>query len=183
MKLMGTMSMNSNAMYVHARQRSADILIQRMPGPPGTCRNMLSLAGAKTYLARPMLLRMLMTFAQRLLVVSYEPGQSQLRSREKGNEKSLTVIANIHALRPGRLSYSLMGLPLPNVLGRAEIVCWVAESLRPFDIVTDQGFQSLMKTGRLEYYLPSAETIARDVRQVFVHSHQRVAKMLKVSRN
>jgi hypothetical protein len=29
---------------------------------------------------------------------------------------------------------------------RAEIVKWVAESLRPFEIVKDQGFQCLMKT-------------------------------------
>jgi len=38
-----------------------------------------------------------------------------------------------------------------------------------------------MKTGRPEYFLPSAETVARDVRQVFVHSRQRVAKLLRVS--
>ena len=98
---------------------------------------MLSLAGAKTYSAQLMLIRMLMTFTQRLLVVSYEPGQSQLHSREKEKEKSLIVIANTHALRPGRLSYSLMGLPLLDVLERAEIVRWMAESLHPFDIVTN----------------------------------------------
>jgi hypothetical protein len=38
---------------------------------------------------------------------------------------------------------------------RAEIVRWVSESLCPFVIVEDQGFKSLMKTGRPEYYLPS----------------------------
>jgi len=65
-----------------------------------------------------------------------------------------------------------MGLAVPNGLGRAEIVHWVVESLRPFDIVTDQGFQSLMKTGRPEYFLLPAKTVARDVRQVFVHSRQ-----------
>ncbi|KAG1763906.1 hypothetical protein EV702DRAFT_951416, partial [Suillus placidus] len=43
---------------------------------------------------------------------------------------------------------------------RAKIVKWVAESLRPFGIVKDQGFQSLMKTGRPEYYLPSPSTIS-----------------------
>jgi hypothetical protein len=36
---------------------------------------------------------------------------------------------------------------------RAEIVKWVAESKRPFDIVSNRGFQSLMKTGRPEYYI------------------------------
>ncbi|KAG1724562.1 uncharacterized protein EDB91DRAFT_1239965 [Suillus paluster] len=38
---------------------------------------------------------------------------------------------------------------------QAELVHWVAESLRPFNIVKDRGFQCLMKTGRPEYYIPS----------------------------
>ncbi|KAG2086663.1 uncharacterized protein F5147DRAFT_553382, partial [Suillus discolor] len=42
----------------------------------------------------------------------------------------------------------------------AEIVCWVAESKRPFQIVSDCGFQSLMKMGRLEYYIPSPTTVS-----------------------
>jgi hypothetical protein len=46
---------------------------------------------------------------------------------------------------------------------RAEIVRWVAESVRPFEIVKDCGFQSLMKTGHPEYYILSPSTVARDV--------------------
>ena len=38
---------------------------------------------------------------------------------------------------------------------RAELVRWVLESMQPFSIVSDQGFQTLMKTGRLSYYIPS----------------------------
>lgn len=64
---------------------------------------------------------------------------------------------------------------------RAEIVRWVSESVRPFSIVKDRGFKSLMKTGRPEYYLPSQSTVARDARQVFVSSRQRVASILQVS--
>ncbi|KAG2084071.1 uncharacterized protein F5147DRAFT_748844 [Suillus discolor] len=44
---------------------------------------------------------------------------------------------------------------------KAEIVRWVCESARPFDIVKDRGFQSLMKTGRPEYYLPSHQPFHR----------------------
>ncbi|KIK35542.1 hypothetical protein CY34DRAFT_60168, partial [Suillus luteus UH-Slu-Lm8-n1] len=62
---------------------------------------------------------------------------------------------------------------------RAEIVHWVSESLRPFEVVKDRGFQSLMKTGRPEYYLPSPTTISRDVRLVFVWTRKRIAKMLQ----
>jgi hypothetical protein len=53
--------------------------------------------------------------------------------------------------------------------------------MRPFKIVKDRGFQSLMKTGRPEYYIPSSETVSRDVKTVFVRSRQRIAKMLQVS--
>lgn len=68
-------------------------------------------------------------------------------------------------------------------LDRAEIVRWVAESKRPFTIVKDRGFQSLMKTGRPDYYIPSAETVSRDVKMVFVRVRKRIAKMLQVKSN
>ena len=50
---------------------------------------------------------------------------------------------------------------------RAEIVRWVAESMRPFNIVRDHGFECLMKTGRPEYKLPSLSMVGHDVRKVF----------------
>ncbi|KAG0692504.1 hypothetical protein DFH29DRAFT_788653, partial [Suillus ampliporus] len=37
----------------------------------------------------------------------------------------------------------------------------------------------LMKTGRPEYYIPSPKTVARDVRQVFVRTRARIARMLQ----
>jgi hypothetical protein len=36
----------------------------------------------------------------------------------------------------------------------------VAESKRPFKIVEDRGFQSLMKTGRPECHIPCATTVS-----------------------
>jgi hypothetical protein len=61
---------------------------------------------------------------------------------------------------------------------RAEIVRWVSESLRPFNIVNDRGFQSLMKTGRPSYALPSPTTVSRDVKLVFAKTRERIARML-----
>jgi hypothetical protein len=58
-------------------------------------------------------------------------------------------------------------------------VRWVAESKRPFKIVEDRGFQKLMKTGRPEYYIPSATTVSRDVKKVFINVRKRMAKMLQ----
>ena len=37
-----------------------------------------------------------------------------------------------------------------------------------------------MKTGRPGYRIPTAETVSRDVRHVFVQACKRIAKMLKV---
>ena len=63
---------------------------------------------------------------------------------------------------------------------RAKIVRWVAESKRPFEIVADHGFQSLMKTGRPEYYIPSPTTVSRDVKKIFVNVRKRMVAMLQV---
>ena len=60
---------------------------------------------------------------------------------------------------------------------------WVAESKRPFQIVNDRGFRSLMKTGRPEYHIPSVHTVSRDVKQAFVEACKRIAKMLQVTYN
>jgi hypothetical protein len=57
----------------------------------------------------------------------------------------------------------------------------VCENARPFNIVSDRGFNSLMKTGRPEHYIPSPSTVSRDVRQVFVRTRNRISKMLNVS--
>jgi hypothetical protein len=62
----------------------------------------------------------------------------------------------------------------------AEIVQWVAESMRPFKIVKDRGFVSLMKTGRPGYYIPSPETVSRDTKKVFAHCRKRIATILQV---
>ncbi|TFY54699.1 hypothetical protein EVJ58_g8703 [Rhodofomes roseus] len=64
---------------------------------------------------------------------------------------------------------------------RAEIVRWVAESMRPFNIVKDRGFDCLIKTGRPEYKLPSLTTVGRDVRKVFTRVQGRAASWLQAS--
>ena len=63
---------------------------------------------------------------------------------------------------------------------RAEIIWWVAESKQPFQIVNNHGFQSLMKTRRPEYHIPSMQTVSHDVKWVFVQVCKHIAKMLQV---
>jgi hypothetical protein len=62
-----------------------------------------------------------------------------------------------------------------------EIVKWVAESMRPMSIVEDDGFKTLMKTGRPNYKLPKRMTVARDVKHVFKKTKKRMRKLLQVS--
>ncbi len=57
----------------------------------------------------------------------------------------------------------------------------MAENKRPFQIVNDRAFRSLMKTGRPEIYIPSTETLSRDVKNVFVIARKRISEMLQVS--
>ncbi len=63
------------------------------------------------------------------------------------------------------------------------MVRWVAEDKRAFQIVEDWAFRKLMRTGpgRATQYIPSAVTVGRDVRTVFVAACQRIATMLQVS--
>ena len=63
------------------------------------------------------------------------------------------------------------------MIDRAEIIHWVAESKWPFQIVNDHGFQSLMKTGRPDYHIPSMQTISRDIKWVFVQVCKCIAQM------
>ncbi|PIL36561.1 hypothetical protein GSI_00250 [Ganoderma sinense ZZ0214-1] len=62
---------------------------------------------------------------------------------------------------------------------RTEIVRWVAESQRPFNIVRDRGFQCLMKTGRPGYFIPSPKTVSHDAKTIFARTHRQIAKMLQ----
>ncbi|KIM57249.1 hypothetical protein SCLCIDRAFT_71895, partial [Scleroderma citrinum Foug A] len=75
--------------------------------------------------------------------------------------------------------FSLATLKMANKSNRMAIMQWVAENTCPFDIVNDNGFQCLMKTGRLDYYIPNPNTVSCDVRTTFVRVWQRLAEKLQ----
>ncbi|RDX45216.1 hypothetical protein OH76DRAFT_1305229, partial [Lentinus brumalis] len=50
---------------------------------------------------------------------------------------------------------------------------------RPYEMVKDRAFLTLMKTGRPEYKIPSPSTVSRDVRRVFAKCRPRIARMLR----
>ena len=103
-------------------------------------------------------------------------------SRDLGTQSVLTTgtITAHFERKAGKVTYS--NRPLTRAETRMEIVKWVCESTRPFNIVRDPGFLLLMKTSRPNFYVPSPSTVARDVKEVFACTHSQVAKMLQVSR-
>ena len=90
------------------------------------------------------------------------------------------IVSILQSKLGNKLTFMLCPHLIP-YLCRAEIVCWVSESKQPFQIVKDCGFQNLMKTGRPEYHILSAETVSCDARNIFVNVHKRIVKMLQVS--
>lgn len=96
--------------------------------------------------------------------------------------KALNLSGSITAVfeRTGKGKATYSNRQHTKVETRTELVRWVSESLRPFRIVQDRGFNCLMKTGRPDYYLPSAMTVCRDVKTVFARTRSRIAKMLRV---
>jgi len=107
-----------------------------------------------------------------------ETAQSPLHLSGSVEVRYPTVTVNTPRLNLSEF-YTLLELSILTFFS-VEIVRWVAESKRPFKIVNDRGFQSLIKTGRPEYYIPSPETISCNVKRVFVRVCQRIAKMLQV---
>jgi hypothetical protein len=95
----------------------------------------------------------------------------------KGSLNPQSITAVFERKGKGKVTYSHR--QHTKLEARAEIVRWVSESKRPFNIVKDHGFQTLMKTGRPQCYIPSPSTVSRDVKQVFANARKRMAKMLQ----
>lgn len=100
---------------------------------------------------------------------------------ERSATSKITFSHRQHTTIESRYVCSTMRLNTVSFIDyRAEFVRWIAESKRPFQIVKDRGFRCLMKTGRPGCYIPSPETISKDVKQVFANVRQRIAQMLQV---
>ena len=151
---------------------------QLMRNLRATFANMRRFAGVKSLLLPLMPQRMFMLH-EKHWEDSRTP-QLQQHFSELRKVKLLTVIGSTQHLRLGTLFFSLINWIILDAIDSAEIVRWVAESKRPFQIVNDRAFKSLMKTGRPGYRIPSAETVSKDVKQVFVRVRHRIAKMLQV---
>ncbi|KAG1751474.1 uncharacterized protein EDB91DRAFT_1045322, partial [Suillus paluster] len=92
--------------------------------------------------------------------------------------KTGTITSSFKIKSKGKVTYSHRQHTKTET--KAEIMHWVSESFRPFKTVNDRGFQSLMKTGHLEYYLPSLSTVSCNMKLVFANVQQWIAQMLQV---
>src|SRR6267154_1895629 len=179
-------SMDVTHMYSSAWRRDAKSVfvgssIRKMLAQQVTCESMPSLAGGMMFCRLVMKQKMWRKCEPRSSPMSCIMGQLQHHSSVREKERSHTRIGNILVLKQSGSSSFICTLANRQSC-RAELVRWVAESLRPFDIVKDRGFQSLMKTGRPEYYIASPRTISHDIRLVFARTRKRIAKMLGVSK-
>ncbi|KAA1479968.1 hypothetical protein DENSPDRAFT_746310, partial [Dentipellis sp. KUC8613] len=95
----------------------------------------------------------------------------------KGYLRDGSITASFAHQGKGKVTYSHRQHTKPET--KAEIVRWVAESLCPFKVVADRGFLSLMKTGRLGYYVPSPSMVSCDVKLVFARSRKRITNILQ----
>ncbi len=92
------------------------------------------------------------------------------------------VYSHIPLTKPEvRLVVTLFSLNVETYLSySAQCVRWAAESFRPFNIVKDRAFNTLMKTGRPETYIPHPTTISRDTKVLFEKTRRCLATFFKV---
>jgi hypothetical protein len=69
---------------------------------------------------------------------------------------------------------------LDEVNDRAHIARWCAESNRPFKVVEDREFKTLMKARRPGTSIPSPLTVSCDVKAAFERCRERIDTFLKV---
>jgi hypothetical protein len=73
--------------------------------------------------------------------------------------------------------------PPTKLESRANHVRWIAQSKRPFEIVSDPGYHLNMKEGRPHQYIPSVTTLRRDIKAAFAACRRKVAQKLKVNKH
>jgi hypothetical protein len=61
---------------------------------------------------------------------------------------------------------------------RVEVIYWVCKNFCPFNIIKDQGFNHLIKTGQPNYYISLLSTVGHDVKKIFARVQKGITKML-----
>ncbi|KAM6494748.1 hypothetical protein JOM56_009377, partial [Amanita muscaria] len=103
--------------------------------------------------------------------------RAALKEKTDSNLRDGSLIYDFERMGKGKESYSHR--PPTKLESCAHHVRWMAESKRAFNLVSDAGYQRVMKIGRPEHYVPSGWTVSRDIRTVFVQCRQQIANLLQ----
>ncbi|KAJ3752645.1 hypothetical protein EV360DRAFT_75176 [Lentinula raphanica] len=114
-----------------------------------------------------------------------EKAQAAVRDFEKMKQTTLTLVVNSviswfksFSTRPPEKE-KIWYVAFPTHLWTMVTAHWVAESRRSFLVVCDRGFHWLQKEGRPNHYVPSNETVARDVKKLYNGCRTQLAKVLE----
>ncbi|KIY60865.1 hypothetical protein CYLTODRAFT_415846 [Cylindrobasidium torrendii FP15055 ss-10] len=108
--------------------------------------------------------------------------RNKILEQPKGKLRSMKISLMFNnQCKAGVTSYST--IPHTPTQTRAECVRWCAEDGRPFCVVRNRGFLSMMKTRRPHHWVPHPTTVAQDTKKVFAKTRQRIAKMMQTSAN
>ncbi|KAE9383907.1 hypothetical protein BT96DRAFT_843138, partial [Gymnopus androsaceus JB14] len=109
--------------------------------------------------------------------------------RDSNLEKARSAIKNFGKKSQTRLTAALKTFkgwadmfstqPPEKETTRVVTARWVAESARPFCIVRDRCYRWLQKEGRPKQYVPSKETVARDVKKLYTKTKEKLAEELQ----
>ncbi|KAH9912041.1 uncharacterized protein BXZ73DRAFT_15946, partial [Epithele typhae] len=80
---------------------------------------------------------------------------------------------------PKKTSLTPSHKPLTKMQTRAVTAQWVCENLRSISIVEDDGFKTLMLSGRPGFTIPSRMTVSRDIQTLFKRTRERWADFFK----
>ncbi|KAJ3833150.1 hypothetical protein F5878DRAFT_523045, partial [Lentinula raphanica] len=106
---------------------------------------------------------------------SLEKARVAVRQFKKTKQTTLTVVIN--TIQSWFKTFSTR--PPKKEKIRVVTARWVAESARPFLIVRDRGYRWLQKEGRPNHYVPSNQTVARDLKKLYAASKKRLTAELK----
>ena len=107
---------------------------------------------------------------------SAEGARGVLKKKENLHDGSIAI--EFERIGKGKPTYSIH--PRSKFEIWADHISWMSESKRPFNLVSDAGYHRVMKKGHPGHYIPSDQTIRRDLHHVFVKSQEKIAKRLQV---
>ena len=149
--------------------------------PLATSSNMSNLDGAMQHMRLQKTVNMQMMLMRALSNLWQHREQSQPHLIEKVRVKSTIGIVSTPRWKQSKLKVYIPFQILFNCQFQGRNCSLGFRECSPIQDCWRPGFLSLMKTGRPEYYIPSATTVSRDIRIVFAQMHARIGQMLQVS--